>query len=60
MIIPLNTSLVLYAADLALEQQLSFADAIIYSTAIQVGVPLITADDHFEDLPKVTYFSKKA
>ncbi len=56
----MKTSLALYAADLALERQLSFADAIIYSTARQMGVPLITSDDHFEGLPEVTYFSKKA
>lgn len=60
MVIPLNTSLALYAADLALEHQLSFADAIIYSTARRLTVPLITSDDHFEGLPEVTYFSKKA
>ena len=36
-VVTLNTSLALYAADLALEYQLSFADAIIYSTARQVG-----------------------
>ena len=59
-VISLNTSLALYAADLALEHQLSFADAIIYSTARQLSVPLITSDDHFEGLPEVTYFSKKA
>ena len=58
-VIPLNTSLALYAADLALEHRLSFADAIIYSTARQMSVPLITSDDHFEGLPKVTYFSKR-
>jgi predicted nucleic acid-binding protein len=45
-VIPLSTSLALYAADLSLEHQLSFADAIIYSTARQLSVPLITSDDH--------------
>jgi len=59
-VIPLSTSLALYAADLALEHQLSFADAIIYSTARQMSVPLITSDDRFDGLPEVTYFSKKA
>jgi predicted nucleic acid-binding protein len=58
-VIPLNTSLALYAAELALGYQLSFADAIIYSTARQADVPLITSGDHFESLPEVTYFSKK-
>ncbi|MCB1829872.1 MAG: type II toxin-antitoxin system VapC family toxin [Gammaproteobacteria bacterium] len=58
-VIPLNSALALFAADLALEYQLSFADAIIYSTARQSNVPLITSDDHFKGLPEVVYFSKK-
>ena len=58
-VIPLNTSLALTAADIALEHKLSFADAIIYATAQQQEVSLITADDHFEHLPDVIYFSKK-
>jgi predicted nucleic acid-binding protein len=58
-VIPLNTGLSLYAADVALQYGLSFADAIIYATASQLDVPLITADDHFLDLPEVIYFSKK-
>ena len=33
-------------------------DAIIYATARQAGVPLVTSDDHFEGLPEVTYFTK--
>jgi predicted nucleic acid-binding protein len=58
-VVPLNTQLSLYAADMALQYRLSFADAIIYATAIQNGVKLITADDHFQGLPEVIYFSKK-
>jgi predicted nucleic acid-binding protein len=58
-VIPLNTGLSLYAADLALQYRLSFADAIIYASARQFNVPLITADDHFQVLPEVVYFSKK-
>ncbi|MGZ5054973.1 MAG: PIN domain-containing protein [Methylobacter sp.] len=58
-ILPLTTRLALYAADLALQHQLSFADAIIYTSARMVDLPLITADDHFKDLPEVIYFSKK-
>lgn len=33
LVIPLNTALSLYAADISLQYQLSFADAIIYATA---------------------------
>jgi predicted nucleic acid-binding protein len=58
-VLPLTTRLSLYAADLALQHRLSFADAIIYASARLSDVPLITADDHFKDLPEVIYFSKK-
>lgn len=58
-ILPLTTSLALYAADLALERRLSFADAIMYASARQAMAPLVTSDDHFEKLPEVIYFSKK-
>jgi predicted nucleic acid-binding protein len=58
-VIPLNTGLSLYAADFALQNRLSFADAIFYASARQFNVPLITADDHFQDLTEVVYFSKK-
>ncbi len=58
-VMPLTTSLSLTAADIALKHKLSFADAIIYATAQQHDVLLITADDHFEHLADVTYFSKK-
>ena len=57
--LPLTTRLSLYAADLALQHRLSFADAIIYASARLLDVPLITANDHFKGLPEVIYFSKK-
>lgn len=57
---PLHTPISLLAADLALQHGLSFADAIIYATAQYHNVTLVTADDHFEGLPDVVYFSKKA
>lgn len=59
LVLPLTTRLSLFAADMALQHRLSFADAIIYASARQLDVPLITADDHFKDLPEVIYFSKK-
>ena len=59
-VIPLTTRLSLYAADMALQHRLSFADAIIYASARQFDVQLITADDHFKDLPEVIFFSKKS
>ena len=57
-VIPLNTALSLYAADIALQYKLSFADAIIYATAKQQDAILITSDNHFENLPDVIYFAK--
>ena len=39
---------------------MSFADAIIYATARHTHAELITADDHFENLPNVRYFFEKA
>jgi predicted nucleic acid-binding protein len=56
---PLNTATSLAAADFSANYKLSFADAIIYATAQQMSVTLITSDDHFEGLPDVEYFSKK-
>lgn len=56
---PLNTAISLAAADFSANYKLSFADAIIYATAQQMSVPLITSDDHFEGLADVEYFSKK-
>lgn len=58
-VIAFSESLALLASELSQKYKLSFADAIIYATAQQENVELITADDHFEDLPNVRYFSKK-
>lgn len=57
-VIPLSTSIALSAADFSAEHKLSFADAIIYATARFYQVELITSDDHFKDLPTVSYFAK--
>ncbi len=57
-VIPLTTSLSLLSGDLAQEYKLSFADAIIYATAQNEQVELITSDDHFLNLPNVIYFKK--
>ncbi len=58
-VIPLTESLAILASEVSQKFKLSFADAIIYATASQEKVQLITADDHFEILPNVQYFSKK-
>ncbi len=55
----LTTAIALHAADVALQYQLSFADALIYATASHHGATLVTADEHFSGLPAVVYFEKK-
>jgi len=55
---PLSTSIALFAADLAMQHQLSFADAMIYATARHRQAKLVTSDNHFEGLGDVEYFSK--
>ncbi len=57
-VITLDTRLALLAADMASKFKLAAMDAMIYSTALQANVELITSDRHFEGLPKVCYFSK--
>ena len=52
-IVPVDETLALEAADVALERRLAMADAIVYTTARRVGATLVTADADFEDLPNV-------
>ena len=58
LIVPLSTDIALVAADLSLAHKLAFADAVIYASARKHKVELVTADDHFEGLPGVTFFNK--
>jgi predicted nucleic acid-binding protein len=57
-IIPVDTSLALYAADIAKQYKLAMADAIIYATSKKYNALLITSDKHFESLPNVKFFKK--
>lgn len=50
-IIPVDQSLALEAADLAVEHGLAMADAIIYATATRHGASIVTADTDFDGLP---------
>lgn len=59
-VIPLSTSIALSAADFSAEYKLSFSDAIIYASARFHKSDLITSDDHFQGLPEVIYYEKKA
>ncbi len=58
-VIALTESLALLASEMSQQYKLSFADAIIYATARQQEAELVTADDHFENLPGVKFFPKK-
>lgn len=57
-IIELDTSLALFAAEIAREFKLATADAIIYATARQHNATLVTSDAHFANLLQVKYFRK--
>lgn len=59
-VVDLDTSTALLAAELSRDHGLSFADAVIYASARRQEADLVTSDDHFEGLPGVTYFPKKA
>ena len=54
-VVPLTSHLALTAADFALVHRLSFADALIYATSQQYGIPFVTCDDHFQGLNGVEY-----
>jgi predicted nucleic acid-binding protein len=49
-VVPVDESLALEAADLALERGLAMADALIYATARRFGARVVTADADFEGL----------
>lgn len=57
-VIPIDTSLALYAADLSREYKLAMADAIIYATACNADATVITSDSHFQDLDSVKFIQK--
>jgi predicted nucleic acid-binding protein len=54
MIVPVDESLALEAADASLEHGLAMADAIILATARRHRAELVTADADFAGLPGVT------
>lgn len=59
-IVPLDTTIALLAADLHREHKLATADAIVYATAQHLGAEVLTCDAHFKKLPKVAFFQKTA
>jgi predicted nucleic acid-binding protein len=59
-VIPLDTSIALLAAELHRDHKLATADAIVYATARHQHAELLTCDAHFKGLPDVAFFSKTA
>ncbi len=59
-VVPLDTTIALLAADLHREHKLATADAIVYATARHASAELLTCDAHFEHLPGVVLFPKSA
>jgi predicted nucleic acid-binding protein len=57
-VVPLDTSIALLAAELHQQYKLATADAIVYATAQQQGAELLTCDAHFKGLPGVVLFGK--
>ncbi len=59
-VVPLDTTIALFAADLHREHKLATAEAIVYATARRQSAELLTCDGHFEGLPDVALFAKTA
>ena len=57
-VVDLDTSIAIRAAELSRLHKLPTADAIIYATALHVDADLLTCDAHFEGLDRVLYIPK--
>lgn len=57
-VVPLDTTIALLAADLHRSCRLATADAVVYATARRQGAELLTCDAHFDGLPGVVLFAK--
>lgn len=58
-VVELNTTIALRAAELWREYKLATADAIVYATALVHDAELLTCDAHFEGLPDVVLIRKR-
>jgi predicted nucleic acid-binding protein len=54
-VVELDTSTALVAADLSVRHKLAMVDSIIYATALAHSAELLTCDRHFEGLPGVRF-----
>ena len=58
LVVPLDTTIALLAAELHRQYKLATADAIIYATAKKHGAELLTCDEHFKGLPGAVLYLK--
>jgi len=58
MIVELNTSLSLSAAQISRKHKLPMADSIIYATSLHYSAVIFSCDKHFKDIPDIRYFPK--
>jgi predicted nucleic acid-binding protein len=58
LVVPLDTTIALLAADLHRQHKLATADAIVYATAQKHGADLLTCDAHFKGLAGAVVVSK--
>src|SRR5260221_4428651 len=56
-VVPIDERLALLAARISLDRRLAMADAMIYATALDAGVQLITSDAHFKGLAEVIFIA---
>lgn len=57
-VVVLDTSIALLAAEMHRRYKLATADAIVYATAQEHGADVLTCDAHFATLPGVAYIKK--
>lgn len=57
-VVDLDTTLALSAAELCARHKLATADAIVHATALAHDAELLTCDRHFRDLPGVRLLPK--
>ena len=57
-VVALDTSIAIRAAEYCRAHKLATADAIVYATARESGADLLTCDAHFEGLDGVIYVPK--
>lgn len=57
-VVDLDTSIAIRAAELGRLHKLAMADAIIYATALHMDADLLTCDAHFATLDRVVYHPK--